>query len=244
MNRRLPVTLVGGFLGAGKTSLLHHFISEHRGGYLAVLVENPGALNLDAKALRGLCGAMRRAQDAVFEIPNGDEAAQIEAIASCLRDLAAAGRYEHVLIEVAGTSSPAWLAEHFLAGGACHAWGDLQEIICVVDALQYQRCGSGPDQAWREFQNEQIAGATLVVLNKCDLLDPNVCRRGCAQKSVLGRARGARRTSVSCIALISDPLGLVCRGSGRCRRDDASLRAQCGARAIRRTARSWSGSCR
>ena len=45
---RLPVTLVGGFLGAGKTSLLHHVISEHRGGYLAVLVENPGALNLAA----------------------------------------------------------------------------------------------------------------------------------------------------------------------------------------------------
>ena len=40
VNRRLPVTLVGGFLGAGKTSLLHNIITEHEGGYLAVLVEN------------------------------------------------------------------------------------------------------------------------------------------------------------------------------------------------------------
>jgi len=71
MNRRLPVTLVGGFLGAGKTSLLHHFISEHQGGHLAVLVENPGALNLDAQAIQGLCGAMRRLNDAVLEIPRG-----------------------------------------------------------------------------------------------------------------------------------------------------------------------------
>src|SRR5271170_2573083 len=113
MNHRLPVTLVGGFLGAGKTSLLHHAISEHRGGHLAVLVENPGALNLDAKALRGLCGAMRRTQDAVFEIPNGDETAQIKAIVARLRDLALAERYERVLIEVSGTANPAWLARHF-----------------------------------------------------------------------------------------------------------------------------------
>ncbi len=54
MNRRLPVTLVGGFLGSGKTSLLHDFISEHQGGNPAVLVENPGMPNFDAKALRGL----------------------------------------------------------------------------------------------------------------------------------------------------------------------------------------------
>ena len=75
MNSRLPVTLIGGFLGAGKTSFLHHVIGEHQGGHLAVLVENPGPLNLDAKAIRGLCGAMRRAQDTVLEIPGGDEAA-------------------------------------------------------------------------------------------------------------------------------------------------------------------------
>ena len=103
---RLPVTIVGGFLGAGKTSLLHHMISEHRGGHLAVLVENPGPLNLDARALRGLCGAMRRTNDAVFEIPNGDEAAQVGAIATTLRDLAQAGRYERVLIEVAERPIP------------------------------------------------------------------------------------------------------------------------------------------
>ncbi len=171
MNRRLPVTLVGGFFGAGKTSLLHHIISEHCGGHLAVLVENPGALNLDAKALRGLCGAMRRTSDAVFEIPNAEGAAQVQAIAACLRDLAIAGRHERVLIEVAGMASATWLAEYFLEGGPCHEWGDLQQIICVIDALDYMRGKRVSDGAWWNFQNEQMAGATLAVLNKCDLLD-------------------------------------------------------------------------
>jgi G3E family GTPase len=169
---RLPVTLVGGFLGAGKTSLLHHMISEHRGGYLAVLVENPGPLNLDAKALRGLCGAMRRTNDAVYEIPAGDEAAQVGAIARTLRNLAEAGRFERVLIEVAGTSGAAWLADHFGPGGICAEWGELQQVICVIDALEGFCTGHGPEsmRASLRFQYEQIGTASLVVLNKCDQL--------------------------------------------------------------------------
>jgi G3E family GTPase len=168
---RLPVTLVGGFLGAGKTSLLHHVISEHRGGYLAVLVENPGPLNLDAKALSGLCGAMRRTSDTVLEIPDGEGAAQVQAIATSLRELAESGRYERVLMEVAGTANPAWLAECFLAEGLLNPWGHLEQIICVVDALDYFRSGAESGESWKSFQDEQIESSTLVVLNKCDLLD-------------------------------------------------------------------------
>ncbi len=169
MPSRLPVTIIGGFLGAGKTSLLHNIITEHEGGYLAVLVENPGPLNLDAKAMRGLCGAMRRLQDTVLEIPNGGGEEQLAWIASALREISQSGRFERVLVEVAGTGSPAWLAEHFLPGGALASWAELQQIVCVVDALDYFRGGRGPDRAWRDFQDEQIAGATLVVLNKGDL---------------------------------------------------------------------------
>jgi G3E family GTPase len=185
MNRRLPVTLVGGFLGAGKTSLLHHLISEHRGGHLAVLVENPGALNLDAKALRGLCGAMRRTNDTVLEIPNGDEAAQIEWIAARLSEFSLAGRYERVLIEVGGTTNPARLGRHFgLLPGQPETfspWAELYQIVCVVDALDYIHAGRGPESEtlWYDFQNEQIAGATLVVLNKCDLIEDQK-RQACA----------------------------------------------------------------
>src|ERR1700744_2210060 len=103
MIRRLPVVLVGGFLGAGKTSVLHHFISEHQGGHLALLVENPGAVNLDAQALNGLCGAMRRTHDTVRAIPTGEEEAQLAWIAARLEEFEVAGRYERVLIEVGGT---------------------------------------------------------------------------------------------------------------------------------------------
>ncbi len=186
MNRRLPVTLVGGFLGAGKTSLLHHIISEHRGGHLALLVDHPGTLNPDAQALRGLCGAMRRTHDAVLAIPAVDETTQLEWIAARLREFSESGRYERVLVEVAGTSNAARFAEHFDPASdgpqSFAPWAELEQIVCVVDALDYLRTGRGPATGkglW-DFVNEQIAGATLVVLNKCDLLDEqelDLCRR-------------------------------------------------------------------
>jgi G3E family GTPase len=176
MNRRLPVTLVGGFLGAGKTSLLHHFISGHHGGHLALLVESPGAVNHDAKALRGLCGAMRRGHDAVLEIPPGDETMQVEWIAARLREWSLAGRYERVLVEVAGTTNAARFGRYFgLWPGHAETfepWAELERIVCVVDALDFFYAGgaSVPDSL-EEFQQAQIAGANVLVLNKCDLVD-------------------------------------------------------------------------
>lgn len=179
MNRRLPVTLVGGFLGAGKTSLLHHLISGHRGGNLAVLVENPGALNLDAKAIRGLCGAMRRLYDTVIEIPVGDETEQVEWMANQLRELSRAGRFERVLIEVSGASNAVRLGRHFglLPGQSDRfaPWAELHHIICVVDALDFYRgmvssVKTGLPEVLPDFQQAQVAGASLLVLNKCDLV--------------------------------------------------------------------------
>jgi G3E family GTPase len=173
MPSRLPVTVIGGFLGAGKTSLLHYIISEHGGSYLAVLIENPGTPNLDAKAMRGLCGAMRRLQDVVVEIPNGDGEHQLAWLAQALKEISLAERFERVLIEVAGTSSPAWLAEAFQPGGPLAEWGELSQVICVVDALDFARSAKLPPGAadLSGFIREQIADATLIVLNKCDLLD-------------------------------------------------------------------------
>jgi G3E family GTPase len=173
MHRRLPVTLIGGFLGAGKTSLLHHLITEHQGGHLALLVESPSALNPDAKALRGLCRAMGRAYDAVEEIPPDGEA---EAMAKKLQDLAQAGRYERVLVEVSGTTDAARLARHFgISGDESNlfgAWAELEQVVCVVDLLDFHRAFVVPEagsDALRDFRRGQIESASLIVLNKCDL---------------------------------------------------------------------------
>ncbi|MCE0484660.1 MAG: GTP-binding protein [Methylacidiphilales bacterium] len=179
MNRRLPVTMVGGFFGAGKTSLLHYFICEHQGGYLAVLVENPGALNLDAKALRGLGGVMGRQYDSLLEIPGGDVDAQLEWMSARLKELAQAGRYERVLMEIGGATNPARLAK---LGELCPGV-EIAQVICVIDALDFYRggCGAESEKTLRIFQEEQISGAGTVVLNKCDLVSDSE-RQDCTRR--------------------------------------------------------------
>ena len=180
MNRLLPVTLVGGFLGAGKTSLLHHFVSHHAGGHLALFVESGARPNLDARALRGLCGAMRRKLDFVAEIPAGDEEAQLAWTARQLQECAALGRFERVLIETGGLTNATRWARHFgvLPGQArtLAAHGELQQVVCVVDALDFDRdivqpARSRPPDFLLDFEYAQIEGATRLVLNKCDLME-------------------------------------------------------------------------
>jgi len=125
--------------------------------------------------LSGLCGATRRTQDVVLAIPPGDEAAQLEWIAAQLREWSQAGRFERVLIEVGGTSNAARLAHNFGLlpgeGSSFASWAELHQIVCVVDALDLTRTSLNKSQnVLFDFQRGQIKGATLIVLNKCDLV--------------------------------------------------------------------------
>jgi G3E family GTPase len=177
MNRPLPVTLVGGFLGAGKTSFLHHLIGGHEGGNLVVFIENQGPLNFDAKAIRGLCGAMGRKYDKVLEIPAGDEAMQIEWMADRLRECSLAGRFERALIEASGVGNAMRFGRCFglLPGHSekFSPWAGLHQAACIVDALDFFHANgqSSAEAIFGDFQNEQIAGASLLILNKCDLVN-------------------------------------------------------------------------
>jgi len=165
MARPLPVTLVGGFLGAGKTSLLHHAISEGSGGHLAVLVEGTGQLGFDTKALRGLCGAMRREYDLVEEFSTDVE------LAEALRVIAQGGHHERVLVEVSGLTSPTHWARLIAASqGAI----EVEAVVVLVDLLDFHRIFVAKEgavlEALRHFLQDQIASAGVLVLNKCDLM--------------------------------------------------------------------------
>ena len=125
---------------------------------MAILVESVGGLNLDAQAIRGLCGAMRRSDDLILEIPPDAES---DWLAEKLRELSREGRFEQVLIEVAGTTNAARFP-----GVEPH------RIICLVDALDFYHETVAPawPDAFLDFRSAQIAAADLIVLNKCDLV--------------------------------------------------------------------------
>ena len=161
----IPVIIVSGFLGAGKTSLLHHFISEYHVGSLALLLDDYGTPNLDAKAIRGLCGAMRRTRDTILEIPPISK--RSEWISEQLDSLAKENRFDLALIELSGTNS----AE----GLKLPSKNPPPKILCLIDALDFLRTFCLPQPANQPselpaLQRRQIEDATLLVLNKCDLL--------------------------------------------------------------------------
>ena len=152
----LPVTLVTGFLGAGKTSLLHHLVSEHTGGHLALLLEKTGEIDFDAKAMRGLAGAMGRRNDVVEEI---DDAAELAAVVA---EIAAGARHERIVMEVGGlTLGSYWeRALHGLEKAA-----RIENVVAVVDLLDWAHGGAGEKggDAARNFQQAQIEAASIIV---------------------------------------------------------------------------------
>jgi G3E family GTPase len=167
MPRVLPITLVGGFLGAGKSSLIHHLVSEHQGGHLAILVERMNELQFDARGFRGLCGVMRRSHDLVSEF--GDD----EEFISALREIIAGARHERVVVEVGGLTAAAHWARVLANSGLA---AEIENVITVVELFDFQRLflrkNPPPSLApFRDFQREQIEAAGLIVLNKCDELD-------------------------------------------------------------------------
>lgn len=158
---RVPVTVLTGFLGAGKTSLLNRILSEAHGRRFAVIVNEYGELGIDGGLVVG-------ADEEVFELNNGCVCCKVRG--DLLRVLGGLvkrrGRFDGILIETSGLADPAPVAQTFFADDLIRQHTRLDSIVCVADA------GSLPAnlKAYREA-NEQIALADTILLNKIDLVD-------------------------------------------------------------------------
>lgn len=157
----LPVTILSGFLGAGKTTVLNHILQADHGLHVAVLVNDFGAINIDSQLVVGVAGE-------AISLANGCICCTIR---DDLRDavLALLSRPEppeHILIETSGISEPHAVVNTFLEGSMRRKFR-IDGIVTVIDAEQVQAQPSFADLIGR-----QIATADIVVLNKCDLVDP------------------------------------------------------------------------
>ena len=158
---KIPVTLIAGFLGAGKTTLLNHILSENHGLRAAVLVNDFGAINIDAKLVIGVEG------DAV-SLANGCICCSIrdDLVGACLRLLERPDLPDHILVEMSGVSDPVPVLNTFTETRLADAFA-LSSILTVVDADQLARLeGKAARQA-----RSQLEAADIVVLNKMDLVD-------------------------------------------------------------------------
>ena len=156
----IPVTLIGGFLGAGKTTLLNHILSDDHGVRAAVLVNDFGSINIDARLVVGVEGD-------TLELANGCVCCTIrdDLAGACLALLQRPERPEHLFIELSGVSDPVPVINTFLETElrACFA---LSSVLAVVDAEQFPLM----NDHMAHLARSQLGAADIIVLNKADLV--------------------------------------------------------------------------
>ena len=156
--RRLPFTVIGGFLGAGKTTLLNRWLRDARGLRMAVLVNDFGALNIDAALIAATHG------DTVA-LTNGCVCCQIgDDLGRALVDVIEAKTpFDAVVIEASGVSDPWRIAQIGMAAPEL----SLEGVIVMVDASVAAQQSTDPLLA--DTLARQLRSADLVVLNKADI---------------------------------------------------------------------------
>jgi cobalamin biosynthesis protein CobW len=184
---RVPCTIVTGFLGAGKTTLIRHVLANAQGRRLAVIVNEFGDVGIDGEILKG-CGNEACPEENIVELANGCLCCTVaDEFVPALDAILSRDGVEHIVIETSGLALPKPLVQAFhwpaiksrvtvdgvvvVVDGAALADGRVAQDL---DALAQQRVRDSAlthDDPVEEVFEDQIACADLVVLNKRDLLD-------------------------------------------------------------------------
>jgi cobalamin biosynthesis protein CobW len=185
---RIPCTVVTGFLGAGKTTLIRHLLQNAGGKRIAVIVNEFGDVGIDGEILKG-CGIEDCPEENIVELANGCICCTVadDFVPAIDQILARRPAVDHILIETSGLALPKPLVQAFqwpsvksrvtvdgviaVVDGAALADG---MVASDMDALAAQRAADEQldhDDPIEEVFEDQIACADLVILSKSDLID-------------------------------------------------------------------------
>ena len=155
----VPVTILTGFLGAGKTTLLNRILNGNHGLKVAVLVNDFGAINIDAELVVGV-------ESNVVSLANGCICCTIrdDLVETVMETIGRPERPEYILLEASGVAEPSGIAMTFNNPGLRDRIR-LDCILCVVDGEQVF---AAPEAM--ELKIFQMACADMIILNKVDLV--------------------------------------------------------------------------
>lgn len=171
----IPMTIIGGFLGAGKTTLLNRLLTTSSGHRLAVLVNDFGAINIDADLIQSHDGT-------TIALSNGCICCSIgDSLVTTLLDLLALDSPpDKIVIEASGVADPQRLADIALADPTSFRLDGvivLASAQTIMDVIHDGRIGN--------IASAQIAAADMIVLNKIDLVDAQAVDRARASLAQL-----------------------------------------------------------
>jgi G3E family GTPase len=156
----VPIMLITGYLGSGKTTVLNRLLATAQGRRLAVLVNDFGAINVDEKLIEG-------AVDGVVALENGCICCSLEGglHAAIVRVLRSGLHPEAILIEASGVSNAGELAR-ILSDDAMRAFTSLELILTTFDCDHWQNCSAQE----RALISSQLRHADVILLTKTDLV--------------------------------------------------------------------------
>ncbi len=181
---KIPTTIITGFLGAGKTSLIKHVMENSGGRRIALLINEFGDVGVDGDILKS-CANENCEEAAIIELPNGCICCTVaDDFLPAMEKIMAMGGFEHIIIETSGLALPKPLVKAF-------DWPEIRSrltidgVIAVVDtpavfagdfaedlaAIDQQKADIGlleHDNPLAEVYEDQLLCADMIILNKTD----------------------------------------------------------------------------
>ena len=185
----LPVTVLSGFLGAGKTTVLSHILNNRENKKVAVIVNDMSEINIDAATLKSEV-SLNRSEEKLIEMSNGCICCTLrEDLLEEVNKLAKEGRFDHLVIESTGISEPLPVAETFTfadeQGVSLSDVAKLDTMVTVVDAVNFlkdfqeakylkdkgESLGEDDERSVADLLVDQVEFADLILISKTDLVN-------------------------------------------------------------------------
>jgi len=187
---RLPVTVLSGFLGAGKTTVLSHILNNREGKKVAVIVNDMSEINIDSAIVQNEV-SLNRSEEKLIEMSNGCICCTLrEDLLEEVNKLAQEGRFDYLVIESTGISEPLPVAETFTFadenGVSLSDVANLDTMVTVVDGVNFikdydeaqylqdtgESLGEEDERSVADLLVDQVEFADIILISKTDLSTP------------------------------------------------------------------------
>ena len=186
---RLPVTVLSGFLGAGKTTVLSHILNNRQNKKVAVIVNDMSEINIDASMIKNDI-SLNRSEEKLVEMSNGCICCTLrEDLLLEINKLAKEKKFDYLVIESTGISEPLPVAETFTfedeTGVSLSDAANLDTMVTVVDAVNFikdyeeakylqetgESLGEDDERSVADLLVDQIEFADVILISKIDLVE-------------------------------------------------------------------------